>query len=1563
MSRFALLALLFLGSACLANDTQFRIFERYQEILARSPKRGTAFDRVYEHYVDAGRSHDFLQNCLAAVQNNPANPNAQLLLGLVAERRNQTELALASFQTAAELDPSNFLPMLYFGEVLLNQRRIHEAVTALEHADARLQNHAGSRIDRRTVLQTLALAYARLGNSEKSLAAWNQLAALFPNDPDVLVQIAESLEFDGRLDEALQQYRHLIPLTDEPFDRIQLSLAVADILFRRGEDTAALDDLNALLGMLDSESYLAHTVHSRIERIFQRNRDLDRQVAFYQNRLSRQPGDTASLRRLVQTLQRADRSPEAEKLLSDAIQVSPSNVSLRLLLIDLLTERQDIVEAIEQFRMIDQIVPNQPDYLIRWGSLVLQHPALEEYQRRFEAAEIWHRIASRSPNDPVALVQVADLFLRSRFHAEAERYYQDALSLRPHDFSYREHLAAFYHQSRQRERVLETLLADSPRDAAHAGQLLLAWGYIPEAADVLRNAVRNEHFHDNLQGWTLQYRYIEALLRLDTPESLLEVAERFRDSANRIESDEQFALFLQQYIQLVRSLHKTAEMIEIAQKSQPQSEDCDVRSAWHLAALHHAAGDFASAIGTLTSARAEDGSARTGGVSPPVLASFAADGSTRAGGVSPPVLASFAGDGSARAGGVSPPVLTSFAAELHEQTGNAAAAIELYRQLVREDPARAGNYWQQIITLQIQHGELQQALESTQNLIGLGTGNAVAANAQRLRFVADLFLSVHRQEEAVRLLRQALHLEPGNTDILRMLAQTLADAEQHEEAVELLWRLYDRLDNAAGKLSVVAILTNAYSNLARDADLVEHFRHLSKNHAHRREALQALARVFTLQGDDEEALHTLEMLLDMPADEESSQGVLRELVALSERLADYAAAARYQEMLAQRANDPREQNHLFYLYDKLGDTAGTRRLFFDQLLRQGNLEGRLELIDTMLRREQYDLAVQALDFLEIHEPEHWAIQFRRILTDARQGKPVEPLVKDFWANTMNEPTAAIVPAGRSESFIFSDVAPPEFNASLAVQDQFLPVLFQVRGLQSAGDVSMVKTLHDAKFLALGFLIREAVNRDIAAQSEAPTALRDTLAELRALFPSDGETAINRLRLEIWLLDLLRFNRQYRIIPPEILQPQIDERAGQNTIWQIVRHIAQSGAPDWQRALLYIRMAEYPEELLAEYAIQVLDQVLDELGLAPADFLPVRAPQTAPPAVSLTRFRSELQGDRPIDRSAIYALLPNYNAADEPSEIDELHRRVLAFRRSAIRARERRDTRPAPMPIRVVIEGEPPAEVPVRNPDAELWELVHASTGDENAPANLALALLYTRLQQYGETVAVLDAMDLTASSDILAREWIIARLAVKYANENPALQQRGRLAVDRLLNFRLPERDMLNLIPMLLHYGREEEIQRIWDRLSATVSDRRLMAELFNRLQSEGEPQRENTAKIAHRILANPAFLQNSRRLSADLYLLESAIRVLREQERLELVIPMLESRFRGLRDATDSRILLARLYLMLDRWDEARTLALELAQAPSAEPERRQTIVSLLVHFGLHRELESMHRLLLERR
>jgi hypothetical protein len=422
--------------------------------------------------------------------------------------------------------------------------------------------------------------------------------------------------------------------------------------------------------------------------------------------------------------------------------------------------------------------------------------------------------------------------------------------------------------------------------------------------------------------------------------------------------------------------------------------------------------------------------------------------------------------------------------------------------------------------------------------------------------------------------------------------------------------------------------------------------------------------------------------------------------------------------------------------------------------------------------------------------------------------------------------------------------------------------------------------------------------------------------------------------------------------------------------------------------------------IAEFAFQVLD----ELKCEPADgTLALSAP--AQQNVSLARYRAELQGDRSVDRSLIYALVQNPDAVGDLLPVEELFFRILLLRRGLdiksqfVRTQNGDELTPistndteqfaqflenkqrSSLPSDVIwgqhisatlgdlvrLDLQSADKIIEPSSDVELLQLVQKlETTQKERNLTLAeqtaLALLYVRLQRYEDVAATLDSMELSSTTDLPVREWIIACLAVQYGRSpGSPLQQRGSDATDRLLNFRLSERDSMFLVPILQHFNRAEEAQRILDPLAVTVSAQRLMSELFYRMNSLGDSQKENAAKIAGRILLNPAFLQNTRRITSDVYLFQEAFKLLQRQNRLESVVPMLETRLRSLRDRTDSRILTAQLYQMLDRKEEAKTLALELSLNPTAERERRDMIVRLLVDFGMNKELESMNRLLLE--
>ncbi|MDR1963873.1 MAG: tetratricopeptide repeat protein, partial [Planctomycetaceae bacterium] len=735
--------------------------DRFWEILVKSPRRGTTFDRVYAYYVDTGHAEQLLQYCQNLTEENPKYAKAWMLYGLTAERRGLIEDAANAFQNATQLDSKDTVAPFYLGELRMVQGRLSEAIDALEIAAQRQP----TRTEIRAVLQTLGRAYERFGEPQKSAAVWNKLEQLFPEDPEMLVQIAELLESENRFDEALKRYEKLIATAGDEFSRVRYVLALVDIKLKQGNEQDALENLNKLLDHLAPESWLAESVRDRIERIFIRNNDITGLVEFYRARLEKHSTDFEAVRRLALAMRQLGQLDDARQLLSTTIEKTPSHIPLRLTLIDFLIDLKEIAAAVEQYQVIDQLSPNNSDYLTRWGQLVLQNENVNEESRQAEAVKIWSRITDADPTNPVAAVTTADLLLRNKIYNEAEQFYQKAMALRPNDTAYREYLALFYHSRRQKEKGLETLrpLGEGDKQTidnlAQLGNLLQSLGYASESFQTFQRAAAL--FADD---WQTQWRYIEAMIRRGTPPDMEEAAQRLTQAERLVETEEQFEAFLQQEVQFLKSTQKLAETTATLEKQieeiQNNKESVSlVRAFWRLAVYRQAEVKIQAAVTAIEKALDVEPSP-----------------SNR---------------------------LRRVAAELFEQNGDGEKALEAYQILAEEDTVRRVDHLKHLISLQIKLGQIDNAIETGRRLIGLGSGNPAY-----LRFYADLLLSVGRREEGMEILRQALRMEPGDVTTLALLAQTLAQDGKGNEAIEITWRLFERTDNLSGQLSIINTLTD-----------------------------------------------------------------------------------------------------------------------------------------------------------------------------------------------------------------------------------------------------------------------------------------------------------------------------------------------------------------------------------------------------------------------------------------------------------------------------------------------------------------------------------------------------------------------------------------------------------------------------------------------------------------------------------------------------------------------------------------------------------------------------------
>ena len=190
---------------------QVQATERFLKVLEKSPRRGTALDRVYGHHVEFGSLDKFLEQLNQRVAKDDKDTEAWMLLGLFESQRGTDAAAVEAFRKAATLRPQDPLAPYYLGQSLLRIGQSVEAVAAFEQALARKP----TRNDLLEIFQQLGRVHQRAQRTDEALKVWQRLETLFPEDPRVLEQIAVTLAEEGGYALALPRYQRLAENRDQ----------------------------------------------------------------------------------------------------------------------------------------------------------------------------------------------------------------------------------------------------------------------------------------------------------------------------------------------------------------------------------------------------------------------------------------------------------------------------------------------------------------------------------------------------------------------------------------------------------------------------------------------------------------------------------------------------------------------------------------------------------------------------------------------------------------------------------------------------------------------------------------------------------------------------------------------------------------------------------------------------------------------------------------------------------------------------------------------------------------------------------------------------------------------------------------------------------------------------------------------------------------------------------------------------------------------------------------------------------------------------------------------------
>ena len=322
------------------------------------------------------------------------------------------------------------------------------------------------------------------------------------------------------------------------------------------------------------------------------------------------------------------------------------------------------------------------------------------------------------------------------------------------------------------------------------------------------------------------------------------------------------------------------------------------------------------------------------------------------------------------------------AARMHEAGGNLLAASETNRKLATLDRRFKSEYLQAVAKLEQRLGRREQALQAGRDLLAASPGNP-----EVYKFYADLCFQLGDADEGHEKLRRSVRANPSDPAGLVTLANAMIDRLRQGEAIELLWRAFEKTVELEGRLSLIDRLASLYLENNQFDKLIERLERERQEAEKAREFTMCIAQAYQTAGDLGTARQQLERLLTENA---RDAGLLTQLVQLCESENDPAAALKYQRALVAAA--PSNNDHqlkLAQLLTRTGEAEEAAEIWVKLVAGETEPHRNLAAIDQLINAGKQDSALAILTRMLALKPGNWELIYREAAVLAAKGKKDE----------------------------------------------------------------------------------------------------------------------------------------------------------------------------------------------------------------------------------------------------------------------------------------------------------------------------------------------------------------------------------------------------------------------------------------------------------------------------------------------------------------------------------------------------------------------------------------------
>jgi tetratricopeptide (TPR) repeat protein len=349
---------------------------------------------------------------LEIVQRNPHFLDAQISLAEIAFRQGNSMESLQHAEAALEIDPANFRAQLLLGRSLLRVGNLDQAATVLGN----LSRQAPNSVD---VMVELARLDIRKRKFPEAEAAFNKIRASYPDDLRALAGLVD-------IDFAQNRPEKALALLDQEAARShgapQVLYLMAVTALRSGKYGEAINNLQRLAdktpGSIDPQLELAS--------VFRLKGDYRHAIATLQKAALLQPKDPRPTAMLPYLLEMDNQRQEAKALARRALRLEPNNAAAMNNLAYLLAETgDDLDQALKLARQAANKSAGEPYFSDTLAYIYLRKDQNEE------ALQIFERLVRGYPNEPIFLYHLGMTYFQKGDVRNAKATLTHALQLRP----------------------------------------------------------------------------------------------------------------------------------------------------------------------------------------------------------------------------------------------------------------------------------------------------------------------------------------------------------------------------------------------------------------------------------------------------------------------------------------------------------------------------------------------------------------------------------------------------------------------------------------------------------------------------------------------------------------------------------------------------------------------------------------------------------------------------------------------------------------------------------------------------------------------------------------------------------------------------------------------------------------------------------------------------------------------------------------------------------------------------------------------------------------------------